>query len=332
MRCQFLAAALLAALCSTPALAQDAAESKADGGTQTTRETEPAEAGFVAKARRWAEEKKIAEKIAPREGVYARFGGMTTGSGFAVGPGYRRYFRRDDMYVDLSGALSTKAYKAFDARGRWARFWGDRVELWSEFRYRDYPEEDFFGLGENSTRANRTSYSIESTDIVGRGMVSLTSWLRVGADIGYFNPDVGHGADNALPSIEDRFTDAIAPGLADQPEFMHQSLFAEIDTRDRRGTPTRGGFYRAAFSTWEDVSLEQYDHHRFDAEGSHFFAVNGPKHVVGLRVGLSYVNNETGHRVPFSRRRRRQSPHQSARPSCRRRWRRRRRPTRPSRR
>jgi outer membrane protein assembly factor BamA len=224
---------------------------------------------------------------------------MTTGSGFAVGPGYRRYFRRDDMFVDLSGALSTKAYKALDARGRWARFWDDRVELWSEFRYRDYPEEDFFGLGENSTRANRTSYSIESTDIVGRGMVSLTSWLRVGADLGYFNPDVGHGADNSLPSIEDRFTDAVAPGLADQPEFVHQSIFAEIDTRDRRGTPTRGGFYRASFSTWEDVSLEQYDHHRFDAEASQFFAVNGPAHVVGVRVGLSYVNNETGHRVPF---------------------------------
>ena len=39
--------------------------------------------------------------------------------------------------------------------------------------------------------------------------------------------------------------------------------------------------------------------HRFDAEASQFFPVMGPKHVVGVRVGLSYVNNETNHRVPF---------------------------------
>ena len=281
-----LITALTIAIClAAPAQAQDQAGNADDG--------------FIAKARRWAEEKKIAEKIAPREGVYARFGGMTTGSGFAVGPGYRRYFNGDDMFVDFSGALSTKAYKALDAEVRWARFWNDRVELWSDLRYRDYPEEDFFGLGEGSTRAMRTSYSIESTDVVGRGLINLARWLRVGADIGYFNPDVGHGADNSLPSIEERFTDATAPGLTDQPEFLHNTLFAEIDTRDRRGTPTRGGFYRAAFSTWEDVSLEQYDHHRFDAEASQFFPVMGPKHVFGVRVGLSYVNNETHHRVPF---------------------------------
>ena len=76
-----------------------------------------------------------------------------------------------------------------DARARWARFWDDRIELWSEFRYRDYPQEDYFGLGENSDLENHTSYGIESTDIIGRALLKPLPWLTIGTDLGFFNPE-----------------------------------------------------------------------------------------------------------------------------------------------
>ena len=62
-------------------------------------------------------------------------------------------------------------------KARWARFWGDRIEIWSDFRYRDYPEEDYFGLGVDSSEPNRITYAIESTDIVGRALLKATPWL-----------------------------------------------------------------------------------------------------------------------------------------------------------
>ena len=302
MTCRTMAVALgIAAMVSTTAAwAQDAAEVKADAPQTTERDNDAADVGFVDKAKRWAEEKRIADRISPREGVYARFGGMTTGSGLALGAGYRKYLFEERVFADVSAALSTKMYKAVDAKARWATFWGDRVELWTDFRYRDYPQEDFFGIGNTSVLANQTSYGIESTDIVGRALVNLLPWLSVGADIGYFNPIIGPGTDDSVRSIEELFVDVQAPGLTavEQPNFLHNTLFAEVDYRDQRGFPTRGGFYRAAFGTWEDTELEQFDHHRFDAEASQFFDVT-PRQVVALRVGLSYVNNETGHRVPF---------------------------------
>jgi outer membrane protein assembly factor BamA len=285
---------------TTAAWAQDTAEVKTDAAQAQERDSDTADVSFVDKAKRWAEQKRIADRIAPREGVYARFGGMTTGSGLALGAGYRKYLFEERVFADISAALSTKMYKAVDAKARWAQFWGDRIELWSDFRYRDYPQEDFFGIGNTSVDANRTSYGIESTDIIGRALVKPVPWLSVGADIGYFNPTIGPGSDDSVPSIEQLFGDVQAPGLnaLEQPDFLHNTLFAEVDYRDERGFPTRGGFYRVAFGTWEDVTLEQFDHHRFDAEASQFFGVT-PKQVVALRVGLSYVNNETGHRVPF---------------------------------
>ena len=290
----------IAAMMASAAAAQEPAELKTDTTQTPQRDDDAAEVGFVDKAKRWAEEKRIVDRIAPREGVYARFGGMTTGSGLALGAGYRKYLLDERIFTDVSAALSTKMYKAVDAKARWARFWGDRVEIWSDFRYRDYPQEDYFGPGENSTRSNRTSYAIESTDIVGRAVVKVVPWLSVGTDLGFFNPALDPGHDGSLPSIEQLFTDVQAPGLGSprQPNFLHSTLFAEVDSRDRRGNPTRGGFYRASFGMWEDVTLEEFDHHRFDAEASQFFPL-APKHVLAVRVGLSYVNNETGDRVPF---------------------------------
>jgi outer membrane protein assembly factor BamA len=294
----------IAAMMMTTAAAhaQDPADVKVESDQAPARErdADSADIGLVDKAKRWAEQKRIADRLSPREGVYARFGGMTTGSGLAVGAGYRKYFFGERVFGDASAALSTKMYKAVDAKARWAQLWNDRIEIWSDFHYRDYPQEDYFGPGEESTRSARTSYDIESTDIVGRVSAKVLPWLSVGTDVGFFNPSLGPGHDDGIPSIEQLFTDAAAPALAEptQPNFVHNTVFAEIDYRDHRRNATRGGFYRVAFGTWEDVTLDSYDHHRFDAEASQFFPL-APKHVVAARVGLSYVNNETGQRVPF---------------------------------
>ena len=51
---------------------------------------------------------------------------------------------------------------------------------------------------------------------------------------------------------------------------------------------------------WNDRTLELYDFKRFDANFSQFVPLDaGKKHVLLGRFGLSYVNNETGSRVPF---------------------------------
>lgn len=304
MTCRTMAVALgIAAMTiATDARAQNPADLKVESEQTPARErdTDSAEVGFIDKAKRWAEDKRIADRLAPREGVYARFGGMTTGSGLALGAGYRKYLFDERVFGDVSAALSTKLYKAVDAKARWAQFWDDRIEIWSDFHYRDYPQEDYFGPGEGSTQSARTSYDLESTDIVGRAVANVLPWLSVGADLGFFNPTLDSGRDDNFPSIEQLFTDVQAPGLGEpqQPNFLHNTVFAEIDYRDHRRNATRGGFYRVAFGTWEDVTLESYDHHRFDAEASQFFPL-APKHVVAARVGLSYVNNENGQRVPF---------------------------------
>jgi hypothetical protein len=260
---------------------------------------EPQDEGVVDKTKRYVKDNDLLEKLSPSDGFYPRFGGLTTGSGFAGGAGYRRHLFEDRLFADLSGIISMKAYKAVDAQARWLRFWGNRAEIWTTFRYADFPEEDFFGMGIASSEATRTSYSMTSTDIATRGLVRLRPWLLIGADVGYFNPKVGHGADGAIPSIEELFLDAQAPGLREpQPNFLHNSVFTEIDGRDVPGNPRRGAYYRASFSNWDDRTLERFNFRRFDGEGAIFLPVRA-KDVIAIGNTISFANNADGDRVPF---------------------------------
>lgn len=253
------------------------------------------------KAEEFADKTQIVERLSGDiDGWYPRLGGMTRGSGFALGPGYRTHVAGGRLFVDLSAGISLKGYKAADANVRWLQALDDRVELWTDFRYEDFPQEDFFGMGSASRRENRTSYDFDSSDIGVRGLVLPTEWLRAGAIVGYLQPEIGPGTDRAYPSIDQLFTDADAPGLLAQPSFLHTTVFGEINYLDQRGNPASGGFYRAAIGWWDDRTLEQFDHKRFDALATQYFPlVPSRRHVVSGRLGTTYVNNETGERVPF---------------------------------
>ena len=294
-----------ASLMSSSAYAQASADRSTTADAQdTTVASEAAppaqdEGGFVDTAKGWAERTQIIERLnGDIDGWYPRLGGMTRGGGFAIGPGYR--FHAGDTLVDLSAGMSIRAYKAVDAKVRWIHAFDERLELWTNYRFEDFPQEDFFGTGLSSSLESRTSYGFDSHEFSVVGIGRPVSWLQVGATLGYLNPSIGSGSDERFPSIETVFTDAEAPGLAAQPDFLHTTVFAEVDYRDQRGNPRSGGFYHAAWGIWDDRTLQQYDFQRFDANVAQFVPLIADKtHMVSGTFGVSYVNNETGNRVPF---------------------------------
>ena len=269
------------------------AESKADQPVEPSAQATDQSPRAVQKVRNFIEKNPIVQKF-KGDGLYPRVGGLSQGSGLAGGAGYRRHL--DWAYVDVSGAVSTKAYRGIDAQVRWVDT--SRFQLANLLTFRNNTQDDFYGLGNDTSDATRVDYGIRWTDIGGRGSVRVVGGLRVGADIGYFIPAVRHGRDGNLLSISQIFTDATAPGLAQQPNFEHHSVFAVIDSRDADGFPRRGGLYRAAYAIWNERSLDQYNFGRFDLTGSQFFSLP-TRSVVALRLALSYTNNEPGDRVPF---------------------------------
>jgi outer membrane protein assembly factor BamA len=152
----------------------------------------------------------------------------------------------------------------------------------------------------STTPAMRTSYDFDSSDVRLHGVLKPRRWVRFDAMLGYMWPDIGSGTDGLYPSIEERFTDAQAPGLFQQPTFLRTVVSAQIDYRDTGGNTASGGLYRASYGRWNDVTLDQYDFQRLDVHAVQFVPIVPSKaHVVSGRIGASYVNNAPGDRVPF---------------------------------
>src|SRR5262245_39069315 len=272
-----------------PVSAQDAAPvaevHSADAPAAEAPPDPPPKQSTLKKVRTFIKEKQAAFSGKPKDGFYPRIGGLVTGSGLAGGAGYRTHLT-GDVLIDVSGVISTKNYKGVDLKGRWAAFWNDRVELWTLFEYRDLTQEDFYGLGLDSSGEARVNYAMTTTDIGGRVVTHVFPWLNAGVDVGRHKPRIGPGRDPKFLTIGDRFPDAEAPGLLAQPVFLCNTIFVEADYRDTPGNPHRGGYVRASFGKWDDRTLEQFDFHRFDAQAAHFIPL-APKHVVALHMGLA---------------------------------------------
>jgi hypothetical protein len=296
--------ALLLLTLSLPVSAQDQepatrAELLARMREQKSHNLQPNKPKGIEHALLYIEEHRIIDRLSIADGWYPRIGGLTTGGGFAGGAGYRRHLFHDQFLFNTSAAISMKGYKEIDGDASLPGLLNGRLEIGGNVNWRDYPQEDFFGIGGDSIAANRTNYALESTSTSGRVAFKPTPWFRVGSEIGYVSPSISSGTDPRFPTTEAIFTDADAPGLIDQPSFLYKNLFFQIDYRDQPGNPRSGGLWQATYGSWDDRDLDQFDFGRFDAEAAHFFPIFDKKRVFAVHMGVSYVNNDPGHRVPF---------------------------------
>jgi hypothetical protein len=152
--------------------------------------------------------------------------------------------------------VSTKAYRGLDATLGWMRQSTSTVS--SKLTFRNNTQDDFYGLGMDTTDATRVDYGIRTTDLATRAAVHVSERGSHRCGHRLLRPRCApwtrrQPADDS----ETIFTDATAPGLRAQPHFMHDSVFAEVDMRDAQGFPRRGGFYARPYALWNDTTLEQ---------------------------------------------------------------------------
>src|SRR5262249_30095323 len=160
------------------------------------------EPGGFERAMHFVEEKGIF--LTGRDGLYPKLGSLTTGSGFAYGAGYRDSDSfNENAIVDVWAATSTRLYWAAEARLTFPKLARNRLQLETWAAHRDYPEEDFFGLGPDSRREDQTSYAIRSDILGARATVRLAPIVSAGGGMEWLNPRLGEGQDERVPSIDE---------------------------------------------------------------------------------------------------------------------------------
>jgi hypothetical protein len=264
---------------------------------QKAKEVTPYEPNRLERALNFAEEKAIF--ILDREGFHPKLGSLTTGSGFAYGLGFRdRDLFSNTGALEIWAAGSVKRYWATEARLRFPRLAANHLYLETWGSHRDYPQENFFGLGPDSNRDDRSDYAIRTNHFGGRAGVRPVTHLLVGGGLEYLEPRLGEGQNDRFPDVADAFSPSEAPGLDARADFLRSEAFIEVDYREPRYAK-KGGWYRIDFSHYDDRTLGQFTFNRIDADLRQFIGFLAGRRVIAARLFVSTSDTSAGQTMPF---------------------------------
>jgi hypothetical protein len=271
---------------------------------QKARELQPHRRSAFERILFTVEDKLVLNRwLDPPRGVFVRIGNMGEGAGFAVGPAFR--YNTPVYDFKTSAAASMKTYFLGEASLRFPgtvgqtdyfKGRGPYVELYG--RYRDFPQEDFFGLGPDSQVSDRSDYA--RRDRFGRVSTGYErGLLKSGVGLGYLSTSIGRGTDKNMPSSTDIFTPLEMPGVLDRTLFLIVEPFVEFATIDRSVNDQSGGRYRLAFSQYRDQERGRYSFSMWQADVRQYVAVLEDSHVIALRAWAASTNPDAGNEVPF---------------------------------
>jgi hypothetical protein len=244
------------------------------------------------------EDEILPRLLTPRTGFYPFVGRITSGAGFAIGPGYRRL---DTLGGDWTtfGAGSLKQYWLLESRLTWANLARGKASATAYGRYSRFPREDFFGLGPDSLKANKSDFDLRQGTLGFRAGVHPTRWFTLGGTTEYFRPRVEAGGDNGVPNAEQIFHGAELPGAADHHAFLRVEGFADVHTAAPALNPRRGGRYRASIGRYVDLSERDERFTRVDVDLQQYASILNERRVFVLRALGSFSDVPAGVQVPF---------------------------------
>src|SRR5262245_49477815 len=233
------------------------------------------------------------------KGFHPLIGGMSTGSGWALGALYRK----DDLFngalvFSASAQISAARYKKYEAAVVLPQL-ADQVFLGFRFTKRDFPQEEFFGIGSNSREENRSNYRLEDTDYSATLGVRPTRYLQIGPRVGFLDTKAASGTDRRFPSVERVFDAASVAGLERQPDYLYFGGFATYDNRDEPFNPRSGGLYRVEGLYYDDRDFSHFSFRRWDMEVQRYFPFFNDRRVIAARARLQLSDTKPGQQVPF---------------------------------
>jgi hypothetical protein len=262
-----------------------------------SRELKPPERNGVDRLLFKIEDSLIVERwLNPPRGLYLRLGGIAEGSGFGAGPGYRYSTGAFDFRVSAAASLRRYTIAEASLLLPGAVKDGPFVEL--SVRRRDFPQEDFFGLGPDSLVDERTDFALRDT-LARAAIGARKGRFSAGVSGGYLDPSIGAGTDKRMPSTEEVFGFRGVPGLLQQTTFTLVEPFLEFSTADPPLNPVSGVSLRSSFSRYSDRDADRYSFRRVDVDARAYIPFFQRTHTIALRTWIAEARPQSGHEVPF---------------------------------
>jgi len=233
-------------------------------------------------------------------GFSVGLGNYMPGTGFAIGPQYRR---SDLLGGNLTLRVGTRVSVNESYGGRLdlslPNLFGGRAFLDFSAMHRDISEMPYYGAGPDSLKSGRSDYRLEDTNVELRPGFRPFQKLRVGLIGSYLAVNVGPGHASRYISAERQFSPEVAPGIDRQTNFWRGGGFVEYDWRDRASNPTSGGKYSAQYVRYLDRDLGGSSFLRLDLDAAQYLPLFNRTRVIALHGSSSLTTTSGSQRVPF---------------------------------
>jgi len=291
-----LAVLLWLAYLAVPARAQELESLAADQQSTTPAQGQGAGSGAAGKLASIGGEIYnifLVNDLHPTLATVAPGGGLTGGIGYdpnRLSPG--------QLQSSFRASVSTKGYWLALADTTYRV--SNTYSLEAYARGRRMTELPFYGIGPSSSLGNKTDFSLTERVVGGSAYVRPMPAYAIGARVEGLWPIINPGGSSSVSSIGSRFTSLTAPGLGDQPTFVHYQVFANFDyPAGQFGTPRHGVDLKADYNIYQDLSDSRFSFNRLLVEAQARFQIAGPDRKLTLHALSSATSMGTGSDVPF---------------------------------
>jgi hypothetical protein len=312
--------AVFLGVAASRAHAQDQSAQDAQGSTTPGRadvlaaerdkkatDTEAPSRSTVERALYWYDNQYLFARIfGGWNGIRLAGGDFPAGAGTKFGVGFNRRVgspadpnRHNALDVDAVAAYSTRGYLKTSAGLRFNRLGGAPLTAGIRGQYFEYPQEDFFGTGQNSRTEDRTSYLHESREYGADLEWRPAGPLVLGGGIAFIRPTIGSGTDGRFPSTEELFDPATLPGFTTQSDYLRSDASAAFDWRDNPRHPHVGGLYGVRYSNYEDRDLDQLGFRQIQIDLQQYVPLPNRYRTLALRAEAVLTDAHAGQDVPF---------------------------------
>lgn len=222
-------------------------------------------------------------------------GTVAPGGSWGAGVGYTAP-GRGPWHFNAKGLWTLKNYQLAEAV---LGYQGRRAEFEAFGRYRDMNRLDYFGPGSASNLFNRTTFSLKDPVVGAHGKFRVAPWLALGGRVEEMWPREAPG--KRLPSIEQRFTPAQAPGLFTSSRFGRYQGSVDIHLPAAPGDAFyQGTKSRVTYAIYDNRDeAELYNFRRLDLEAQQTLAGFGAHHRLTLSGWASTSMTDAGQEVPY---------------------------------
>lgn len=228
------------------------------------------------------------------------FGAIVPGSGFAIGPHFKRFdLLRGQLTFTAEARLAANQSLVGSLGLSLPHLFRDRASLEFTTVHRNVSEMPYYGPGPDSRKSGRSDYRLEDTTVELRPGIHPFKGLRAGLVGSFLAVNIGPGHSSNYISTDRQFAPSVTPGIDRQTNFWRGGGFVEYDWRDRDSGATSGGRYSAQYVRYLDRDSLGYSFLRLDLDAAQYLPLFNRSRVIALHGSSSLTTTSGNERVPF---------------------------------